>query len=207
MTNDNLSLFEIIDGCQRNDLKSQSKLYDLYRTKMYYYVLKICNYNNDDDFVDHVLSMAFSRVFEKIHQFKYQGSFEGWIRIIVRGEIYTHFKTTKNYKDRYMVMDVFKYIEEENEHKRLQNNVFVDKNPNGSDDLILEEYFDYIEKSLTKREYAVFKLRYDGFTHKEIADELGIVEGTIKWYMNKARTKLKTNFKKEFGFNMKSYAL
>lgn len=202
-TND-LTLFELIECCKNNELKAQSKLYDLYRTKMYYYILKFCNYNNDEDFVDHVLSMSFSRIFKKIHQFRHQGSFDGWIRRIVRGEIYTYFKINKTYKDRYLVMDVFKYIEEENEHKRLQNNVFVDNNPNGSDELILTEYFDYIKKSLSNREYTVFKLSYDGFTHKEIAKQLCITEGTIKWYMSEARAKLRTNFKNHFSFNIKN---
>lgn len=203
----NLSLFEIIEGCKENDHISQTKLYDMFRTKMYYYVLKICNNNNDEDFIDHVLSMSFSRVFQKIHQFNYQGSFEGWIRIIVRGEIYTYLKNNKNYKDRYLVMDVFKYIEEENEHKRLQNNVFVDRNPNGSDELIMKEYLDYIENRLSPREFSVFKGCYEGFTHKEISEELNISIGTVKWYMNKARTKLKDNFRQHFGFKLKEREL
>ena len=203
----NYTLIEIIEGCKKNDHISQTKLYNMYRTKMSYYVLKIFNNNNDDDFIDHVLSMSFSRVFQKIHQFNYQGSFEGWIRVIVRGEIYTHLKANKNYKDRYCVMDVFKYIEEENEHKRLQNNVFVDKNPNGSDDLIMKEYFDYIETSLTPREFTVFKRNYEGFTHKEISKDLNIAEGTVKWYMNKARIKLRKSFKIQFGFKLQDSEL
>ena len=43
----------------------------------------------------------------------------------------------------------------------------------------------------------VFKLFiYDGFTHKQIAEQLGISEGTSKWHVSEAKVALKKKFEK-----------
>ena len=72
-------LENIITGCQQKDTRSQKELFDLLGSKMFGVCLR---YGGNVDDANDILQDGFLKVFEKIHQFKFEGSFEGWLRRI-----------------------------------------------------------------------------------------------------------------------------
>jgi RNA polymerase sigma-70 factor (ECF subfamily) len=114
-------------------------------------------------------------VFERIDQFKAEGSFEGWLRRIVVNESLTYLRRNKNM-----------YLETEIET--------VDKNPDfgqlenhlEADDLLR------MVGELPSGYRMVFNLyAIDGYSHKEIAEQLEISENTSKSQLSRARVLLK----------------
>jgi RNA polymerase sigma factor (sigma-70 family) len=75
-----LTEFEIIDGCIRQNMNCQRMLFEQYAGKF----MTVCRrYANDEMEAEDMLQEGFVRIFNNIHQFKFEGSFEGWMRRIV----------------------------------------------------------------------------------------------------------------------------
>ncbi|MFM7851489.1 MAG: RNA polymerase sigma factor, partial [Flammeovirgaceae bacterium] len=84
---------ELIDGCKRQNTQSQRDLYHLYSGKMY---SLCCRYLKDKMEAEDVLVISFTKIFERIHQYKGDGSFEGWVRRIIVNESLGYLRK-KNY--------------------------------------------------------------------------------------------------------------
>ena len=85
------SLFE---GCRRGDRKAQENLYKTLASRM----MGVCmRYAKDTFEAEDVLQMGFVKVFQKISDFRGEGSFEGWIRrIMVNTAIESYRKNLRN---------------------------------------------------------------------------------------------------------------
>jgi RNA polymerase sigma-70 factor (ECF subfamily) len=169
---------ELIKGCLSGNQNAQKLLYETYSAKMY----GLCyRYVKDAMEAEDVLVTAFMKVFDKIGQFKNEGSFEGWIRRIVVNEALTCLR-----KHRSM------YLETELEQ--------VDYDPNYknlSDHLEAEDLLQII-RELPAGYRVVFNMyAIDGYSHKEIADVLGISENTSKSQLSRARTYLQKVLKEQ----------
>lgn len=162
---------ELIQGCLKRDRKAQKQLYDTYSARMY----GICyRYVKDPMLAEDVLVTSFTKILEKIDQFKGEGSFEGWIRRIMVNESLTCLR-----KNRTM------YVETDLES--------AERHPdyaNVADHLQAEDLLTLIE-SLPAGYRIVFNMyAIDGYSHKEIADHLGISENTSKSQLSRARVYL-----------------
>jgi len=121
-----------------------------------------------------ILITAFTKIFEKIEQFKSEGSFEGWIGRIVVNEALTYLRKNKSM---YLETELDQ-VDYEPQYDRL------------SDHLETEDLLRMIHE-LPPGYRVVFNLyAIDGFTHKEIAEQLGISENTSKSQLSRARTYL-----------------
>lgn len=121
-----------------------------------------------------VLVIALTKVFEKIDQFKNEGSFEGWIRRIVVNESLTWLRKNRSM---YLETDLEK-AEREPDYHQL------------SDRLEAEDLLKIIQQ-LPSGYQIVFNLyAIDGYSHKEIAEQLNISENTSKSQLSRARTHL-----------------
>jgi len=75
-----LTIEELIDGCKKENTKSQEQIYKLLAPKIFAVCLKYSrNYEEAQD----NLQDGFLLIFEKINQFNYKGSFEGWSKRVV----------------------------------------------------------------------------------------------------------------------------
>jgi RNA polymerase sigma factor (sigma-70 family) len=162
---------ELIKGCLRRERNAQRQLYDTFSSKMY----SICyRYVKDPMEAEDILITAFMKVFDKIEQFKSEGSFEGWIRRIVVNEALTYLRRNRSM-----------YLETELEQ--------ADREPDYSklsDHLEAEDLLNMI-KELPTGYRIVFNLyAIDGYSHKEIADQLNISENTSKSQLSRARVYL-----------------
>ena len=85
-----MSLEELIYGCQKNDSKSQEQLYRLYSPKL----LGIClKYSRNNVEAEDNLQDGFLLFFDKIKQYKFKGSFDGWIKRLFINHILQQYRT------------------------------------------------------------------------------------------------------------------
>jgi RNA polymerase sigma-70 factor (ECF subfamily) len=161
-------LEDIIKGCQKQKIRSQKKIYDLLGAKMYGVCLRYAG--NSDDAKD-ILQDGFIKIFEKIHQFKFEGSFEGWVRRIFVNT------ALEKYRGQHKVINIQDGWREVSEpgYETIISSMTVD------------ELFLLIQ-GLSPKYRAVFNLyAIEGYSHKEIAEKLNISEGTSKSNLSRAR--------------------
>ncbi|RZJ68404.1 MAG: sigma-70 family RNA polymerase sigma factor [Flavobacterium sp.] len=166
-----MSLEQLIDDCRNNDRKAQEQLYRLYKSKLFAVCLKYSrNYAEaEDNFQD-----GFIIIFNKIGQYNFKGSFEGWMKRIMINNVLQQYRnvTFLDMVDR----DVADHDVE----------VEID------DDAIPLDYLMGIIQELPDRYRLVFNLYViDGYPHKEISEMLSITTGTSKSNLARARMILK----------------
>jgi RNA polymerase sigma factor (sigma-70 family) len=162
---------ELIKGCLSHDRSAQKRLYDTYSSKMY----AICyRYVRDAAEAEDILIVAFTRIFEKINQFKSEGSFEGWIRRIIVNEALTHLRRNRSM---YLETDLDQ-VDREPDYDKLQ------------DHLEEEDLLKMIQELPTGYRIVFNLYAIEGYSHKEIANQLGISENTSKSQLSRARTYL-----------------
>ncbi len=162
---------ELIQGCIRRDPAAQRRLYDTFSSKMY---ALCCRYVKDSMEAEDVLVTAFTKILDKIGQYKNEGSFEGWIRRVVVNESLTYLRRNRNM-----------YLETE-----LEAATYEPDYQTISDHLEAEDLLRMIGE-LPSGYRIVFNLyAIDGYSHREIAEQLGISENTSKSQLSRARTYL-----------------
>lgn len=171
-------LSALIDGCLKNDRRSQSKLFKLYYGKL----LSLClRYISDKDKAQDVLQEGFIKVFEKLGTFDYTGSFEVWMRRIITYTAIDAFRKSKK--------DPLK-MDNENEFSMNSEDPVVLKEEMELSDLKVEVALEAIQK-LSPTYRTVFNLYVlEDYSHKEISKLLGIGESTSKSNLCKAKINL-----------------
>lgn len=162
---------EMINGCRQGDSQAQQRVFDLYSSRMKGICLR---YVRNSMLAEDVLVMAFTKVFERINQYKGEGSFEGWIRRITVNEALTSLR-----RSRVMMVETdLECADREPDYQAL------------SDHLEAEDLMKMIDR-LPPGYRVVFNLyAIDGYSHKEIAEQLGISENTSKSQLSRARMNL-----------------
>ncbi len=162
---------QLLVGCQKNDRAAQQQLYKSYSGKMY---ALCCRYVKNKMEAEDVLVTAFTKVFDKIDQFKSEGSFEGWIRRIVVNEALTWIRKNRSL---YLETDLEK-ADYEPDYDKL------------SDHLEAEDLLRLIQLLPTGYQLVFNLYAIDGYSHKEIAEQLNISENTSKSQLSRARVYL-----------------
>jgi RNA polymerase sigma-70 factor (ECF subfamily) len=179
-------LKEIIAGCLRNDRKAQQELFKFFYGRM----LTVClRYTNDRDTAQEVLQEGFIKVFEKLKTFDYNGSFEGWVRRIFVNTSIDYIRKAK--KDPFLT-------DNDNDFKLGAENLMEDQEEMEVFDLKAEIALDAIQQ-LSPAYRSVFNLYVlEDYSHKEIAEILGISEGTSKSNLSKAKINLQKILEQKF---------
>lgn len=164
---------DLIKGCLSNQRKWQERLYMSYFDTMYAMVFKNIK---DQDTTLEIINIGFLKVFQKLDTYRNEGSFEGWIRRLIYNCMIDHFKSTKKYNT-FIILG-------ENDHETKSSE-------NVADNIFFEELLGLLDflPNVTGKVFKMYAL--DGYTHKEIAEHLGMSEGTSKWHLFEARAKLK----------------
>jgi RNA polymerase sigma factor (sigma-70 family) len=164
---------ELIKRCKANERKAQELLYKEFASKM----MGVClRYATDRMEAEDMLQNGFIKVFQKIEDYRGEGSFEGWIRrIIVHSSI--------EYYRKY--------------HKMVQLVDIEDAGIDASVDALAVSKLAANDLMVLIRQLApgyriVFNLfAIEGYTHKEIAEMIGISESASKSQLSRARSVLK----------------
>jgi RNA polymerase sigma factor (sigma-70 family) len=162
---------EMIEGCKKGDRHAQKLLYDRFSEKMF---AVCCRYVKDKMEAEDVLVTAFTKILDRIGQYKGDGSFEGWIRRVIVNESLSYLRRNKSM---YLETDI-EAADLEPNYERLESQL-------EAEDLLK------LISELPSGYRIVFNLyAIDGYSHKEIGDQLGINESTSKSQLSRARTLL-----------------
>lgn len=165
---------DLLKGCLQKDRKYQELLYRKYAKKMY----AICqSYARDKSVAQDILQDGFVKVFTKIQTFNPDNSLEGWIRRVMTNTAIDYFRQNKKLNQ---------FIELEEQHNEEASDDAVNKQIN------VDEILYYLDR-LPEGARIIFNLyAIEGYTHKEIAEQLQISEGTSKSQFSRARAIIKT---------------
>ena len=166
-------------GCLENNLSSQEQLYRY----CYQQMIGICQrYAVDMDGAGIIFNNAMLRVFKYLPTYRPQEKSMGWIRTIVVNCCLDHVKEKNKFKES-------EVKDSHEESISIAADVFHR--------ISVKEIQRYIQQ-MPKATAVVFNLFvYEGFTHRQIAAELGMAEGTSKWHVNEARKFLKAKLDPE----------
>lgn len=161
---------QLIARVVKNHRGSQQHLYTKYSPKM----LSVCRmYIKDLHHAEEAMLNGFFKVFSNLASFKNEGSFEGWVRRIMIRESISYLRTKRS------------LVFQEN---GLEN--FAESSNNIQSGMEVEEIQSLID-TLPEGYRVVFVMyAVEGYKHHEIADILGITEGTSKSQLFKARKML-----------------
>ena len=136
---------------------------------------------NEDDRMT-VINNAFMKIIDNIDKYTAGSSYKAWITQIIRNEVIDDFRKNKK-RNETIELDI-KY-----ERPSQVSDV---------DELIEKEQLDYYLNALPASSKMVFNLYViEGYTSKEICDELEIGYETFKWHLKEARKRLRMRFKQE----------
>jgi RNA polymerase sigma-70 factor, ECF subfamily len=167
---------QLIKACLRGEASAYEDLYRRYAPKM----LVVCKrYVGDYEDAKDLLQEGFMKVFQELHRFRNEGSFEGWIRRIMINVSLEHYKkivkTSHQLEDITLLNDYSQPTTDQNIESQLS-----------AEELLL------LVQALPPAYRVVFNLYvFEGFKHHEIAKQLGIGEGTSKSNLQDARRILK----------------
>ena len=179
-----MSAFEhinhIITRCQKGDRGAQKALYELYAPKMFGVCLR---YAGNRQAAEDFLQDGFIRVFEKIGDFRFEGSFEGWMRRIMVNLIIESFRKKKISTE---ITNEFPDIEDQEKSFQEEGREYS-----------LDELLALIQQ-LPERYRLVFNMFViDEMTHEEIARKLNISIGTSKSNLARARKWLQQRIRED----------
>lgn len=158
---------DLLEKLKKGDRKAQSELYKQLASRM----LGICRrYVKRQEEAEEVLMNGMVKVFNNIHSFTGEGSFEGWIKRIMVNESINYIRYQKNL-----------FIERDEQDWPEDTHSPIDSNENTE---VLLQLID--ELPLGYR--TVFNLfAIEGYNHKEISELLSIEETTSKSQLSRAR--------------------
>lgn len=163
----------LIKDCIALSRHAQKKLYERYSPEAYGTIKKYIH--NNEQVAKEILNDSFFKVFKDLHQYSFQGAFEGWIRRIVINTISDHIR--KNVKKDRQTREV------------MPEDAYI--NSESVENLSHKELLKVIE-TLPDAQREVFNLFvFENYSHKEIAKLLNIQTGTCRWHLNEARRRLK----------------
>lgn len=165
---------KIIQLAVANNRQAQQKIYTQFSPKM----LSVCRqYIKDIHQAEDIMITAFMKVFVNLKNFECKGSFEGWIRRIMVNECISFIRVHKNVT----------YIEDDFNNYRNH----FEENFNSIENQFSVEDIQFLIDSLPEGYKMIFNLyAIEGYKHQEIANMLGINEGTSKSQLSHARKML-----------------
>ncbi|MGM9786289.1 MAG: RNA polymerase sigma factor [Candidatus Cryptobacteroides sp.] len=168
---------QLIEDCIKGDRASQKVLYDRLAPRMYPLCIR---YVGDRTLAEDILQDGFITLFTKLDSYKGDGSFEGWARRI--------FVTTALMNLR--KKDALKISDELETARGMKAETVSQMQNIGYKELMK------LVMSLPTGFRTVFNMyAIEGYSHKEIAQMLGITETTSRTQFSRARAWLQTKIK------------
>ncbi len=139
-------------------------------------------YSQSYDEAQDLLQEGFLKVFQNLKSFRNEGDLEGWIRRIMIN--------TAIEKYRIRIKELSSYNDELGNSLTLDNNL-------GLDYLNTRDLLDLIQTLPIKYKLIFNLYAIEGFSHKEIAEQLNITESTSRSNLARARAILQKAIKEE----------
>lgn len=168
-------LDEILAGCRANEHRSFERLFKRYYRVLLGIALRYCR-NREE--AEDTLQDAFIRIFQNIHSYKGDGSFDGWMKRIVQFTAINHYKS----------------------NLKANLHVEISETEEALSDKSVESFFCEFEtteiitllQQLPEGYRMAINLYFiDGYSHKEIAEMMGSSVSTSKSQLYKAKNYLR----------------
>ncbi|EAR16521.1 RNA polymerase sigma factor [Robiginitalea biformata] len=168
---------ELIRKCKKGNRAAQEELYRTYSAVLFGICLK---YSRNKTEAEDNLHDSFMTVYEKIHQFRDKGSFEGWLKRI----------TVNTVLQKYRKKEPLSLVEETPDPDG-------DPEPGTGtgEELSLGTLLQFVQELPEKYRITFNLYVLDGYSHKEISESLGTSEGTSKSNLARARAILRDRIK------------
>ena len=164
---------ELVKQCLNNNQSAQKELFVRFSSKM----LGVClRYTPSMDDAEDVLQEAFVKIYNKLDKYSGMGSFEGWIRRIVVNTALDFLRKNKKTQLHSSIDDIGFAIKKEQ---------FI------VEDLTAKELMKIIQQIPLGYKTVFNMYAIEGYSHKEIAQELDISESTSKSQLSRARKAIK----------------
>ena len=168
---------DLINGCKEGNRRMQEEMYRRFSPRMYAVCLR---YASNAEEAEDILQEGFIKIFKKLDSFRGEGSFEGWVRRVFVNTAIEQFRRKR-------------YLQPVTER---EENTIEGKSLSALDGLAEKDILALI-KELSPGYRTVFNMYVvEGYTHKEIAEMLGISEGTSKSQLSRAKVILQEMVKK-----------
>ena len=168
---------KIVQACLKGDLKAQHAFYTFFSSSMFAVCLR---YSNTREDAKDILQDGFIKVFAKLSQYSGKGSLEGWLKRVFVNTALEHYRVNKVYQAQSDVMEALQVSTEANAIGHLTEQEIL---------LVMQQMAPGFRTILNM--YAI-----EGYTHAEIAEVLGISEGTSKSQLSRARVVFIQTWKK-----------
>lgn len=171
----------LIQKCIEKDREGQRELYMLLSPVLYGICLK---YMKNKTEADDVFQDAFIKLFQKIDQYKFNGSFEGWAKRIFVNE----------------ALEVLRK-KQRRLHVAIEDTIVENSIDGNSDNkgmaISQNELLEHIQQ-LPDNYRMIFNLFvFEDYSHKKIAEKLNIAEGTSKSLLSRAKRLLRLKINEE----------
>ncbi len=161
----------LVERIKRNDRNAQREIYELYSVPMFHVSKRILNNSQE---AEDVLQEAFLDMFRKIDGFRGESTFGAWFKRIVVNKSINQLKKQRHYTD-----DIENIEEPEDELDEVEPEYTM-------------EHIKSAMQELSPGFRTVFSLyMFEDYSHKEIAVQMGISEGTSKSQLSRAKSKVK----------------
>lgn len=182
-TQQDLDEEQLIERCRKGDSRAQRVLYEHYSEKLF----RLCfRYVRNEPEAEDVLIKAFMKIFSKLDLFDYRGkgSLDGWMKRIVINECLMLLRKNNNFN-----------LVQDSEAKMIASNATAEGK------MAAEDIYALVLQLPTGYRTVFNLYAIEGYSHKEIADRLGISENTSKSQLSKARASLRTLLAKNGIYN------
>ncbi|MBL0314615.1 MAG: sigma-70 family RNA polymerase sigma factor [Flavobacteriales bacterium] len=167
----------LIQRCLEEDKRAQSELYKI----MYKTLIGLCwRYASDKEQAIEYMNLGFVRILLNLKQYRPDVPFEMWARRVTINTIINEFRKNKNWNEKMV---------------RNQENLMRQEMSDSDLSDYQQELLELVRSKALKlppMTLRVFNLyAIDGYQHTEIAEMLGISEGTSAWHYSDAKKKIR----------------
>lgn len=185
-TNSDLEDIELAKACEAGNDRAQAQLFEKYSGQM----MAVClRYGSDYDEAQDMFQDGFIKVYQKIHMYNGKGPLGAWIRRTIANNALDHLRKMKREKDNVSLFKVEYKIESDE-----VDDPFADDGPKITADRLTE----LIQKMPTGYRTVFNLYLIEEYSHKEIAEQLGITESTSKTQYRKAKAFMKKLVEQEY---------
>ena len=163
-----IEFVKVLNRCSRGDLKAQEHLY----RQFYGYVMSISlRFSSSRDNASEIANDSFLKIFNKIESHQIEKDFKAWVRRIVINTAIDYYRREKKHNDEISIEEAYNEPEDESVLDRLN----------------AEEIIKLINSLPMIYRYTFTLFEIEGFSHDEIAQQLGVTASTSRSNLTRAK--------------------
>jgi RNA polymerase sigma factor (sigma-70 family) len=168
----------IIDSCRKRNAKAEFALYKY----CFEILMPVCyRYTKNDDDAADLMNKGFLKILTNLDKYDDSKSFAVWSKRVMVNVIIDEFRTNRQYRETIQQTDM---EELGKQHHPLDFNE--------AEARLTEKEVHKLIAMLPEASRTVLNLYvFEGLSHKEIAEQMNITEGTSKWHLSNARNMLR----------------